>query len=60
MDYQNIKIAIGSEAYSENGIVQKAVAKTREISDKLYVITDVCMCQYTDHGHCGILDGDDS
>lgn len=52
------KDCTGSEAYSENGIVQKAVAKTREISDKLYVITDVCMCQYTDHGHCGILDGD--
>ncbi|MBB6625519.1 porphobilinogen synthase [Clostridium gasigenes] len=52
------KDCTGSEAYSESGIVQKAVAKTREISDKLYVITDVCMCQYTDHGHCGILDGD--
>ena len=48
----------GSEAYSDNGIVQKAVRKVRELSDKLYVITDVCMCQYTDHGHCGILDGD--
>ncbi|MBU3109865.1 porphobilinogen synthase [Clostridium gasigenes] len=52
------KDCTGSESYSESGIVQKAVAKTREISDKLYVITDVCMCQYTDHGHCGILDGD--
>ncbi|SDP84545.1 porphobilinogen synthase [Clostridium gasigenes] len=52
------KDCTGSEAYSESGIVQKAVAKTRETSDKLYVITDVCMCQYTDHGHCGILDGD--
>ena len=52
------KDCFGSEAYSDNGIVQKAVRKIRELSDKLYVITDVCMCQYTDHGHCGILDGD--
>lgn len=51
------KDCVGSEAYNDNGIVQKAVKKVREISDKLYVITDVCMCQYTDHGHCGILDG---
>lgn len=48
----------GSEAYSDEGIVQKAVRKIREISKKLYVITDVCMCQYTSHGHCGILDGE--
>lgn len=53
----NDKDSCGSEAYSDNGIVQKAVRKIRELSDKLYVITDVCMCQYTDHGHCGILDG---
>ena len=51
------KDCAGSEAYNDNGIVQKAVKKVCEISDKLYVITDVCMCQYTDHGHCGILDG---
>lgn len=48
----------GSEAYSSTGIVQKATTLVRELSDKLYVITDVCMCQYTDHGHCGILDGE--
>lgn len=52
------KDCIGTEAYSNDGIVQKAVTKVRELTDKLYVITDVCMCQYTDHGHCGILDGD--
>lgn len=51
------KDCCGSEAYSNTGIVQKAVTLVRELSDKLYVITDVCMCQYTDHGHCGILDG---
>ena len=48
----------GSQAYSETGIVQKAVELIRKISKDMYVITDICMCQYTDHGHCGILDGD--
>ena len=47
----------GSSAYNENGIVQKAVKKIKEIDEKFYVITDVCMCQYTSHGHCGILKG---
>lgn len=46
----------GSEAYAEDGIIQKAVRKVKEINKDLLVITDVCMCEYTDHGHCGILD----
>jgi porphobilinogen synthase len=54
----NSKDCYGSEAYNDNGIVQKAVRKLRELSDSLYVITDVCMCQYTDHGHCGVLQGE--
>ncbi len=45
----------GSQAYDDEGIVQKAVKKIKSITDKLYVITDVCMCEYTSHGHCGIL-----
>ena len=49
------KDCVGSEAYNENGIVQKAIRKLRELSEDLYIITDVCMCEYTDHGHCGIL-----
>lgn len=49
------KDCVGSEAYNENGIVQKAIRKLRELSSDLYIITDVCMCEYTDHGHCGIL-----
>lgn len=53
----NSKDCHGSEAYNENGIVQKAVRKLRELSSSLYIITDVCMCQYTDHGHCGVLNG---
>lgn len=46
----------GSEAYAEDGIIQKAVRKIKKINKDLLVITDACMCEYTDHGHCGILD----
>ena len=53
------KDCVGSEAYNENGIVQKAIRRLRELSPELYVITDVCMCEYTDHGHCGILNDHD-
>ena len=52
------KDCCGSEAYSDDGIVQKAIRKIKEIDRSIYVITDVCMCEYTDHGHCGILNGD--
>ena len=51
----NEKDAFGKEAYSETGIVQEAIRKVKEIAPDMYVITDVCICQYTDHGHCGIL-----
>ena len=53
------KDACGSEAYSDNGIVQKAIRKLREDYENLLVITDVCMCEYTSHGHCGIIEGKD-
>lgn len=53
------KDACGSEAYSDNGIVQKAIRKLREDYKNLLVITDVCMCEYTSHGHCGIIEGKD-
>lgn len=49
------KDAQGSSAYAEDGIVQKAIRKIKETDQEFYVITDVCMCQYTTHGHCGIL-----
>ena len=52
------KDACGSESFADNGIVQKAVRKIKEINKDLLVITDVCMCEYTSHGHCGILHGD--
>ncbi len=45
----------GSGAYDDNGIVQKAVRKIKELNPEIFVITDVCMCEYTSHGHCGII-----
>ena len=50
------KDSCGSEAFNDNGVVQQAVRKIKELDSDIYVITDVCMCEYTDHGHCGILD----
>ncbi|MFP4528126.1 MAG: porphobilinogen synthase [Candidatus Kapaibacterium sp.] len=47
----------GSEGYAENGIVQRAVKALKEEIPDLVVITDVCLCEYTSHGHCGIIHG---
>ena len=44
-----------TSAYDENGIVQKAIRRIKSYAPDFYVITDVCMCQYTTHGHCGII-----
>ncbi|MCO7176115.1 porphobilinogen synthase [Sporolactobacillus kofuensis] len=53
------KDAVGSGAYDENGIVQKAIRLAKKNYPDLVVIADTCMCEYTDHGHCGIIhDGD--
>ncbi len=49
------KDAVGTSAWVEDGIVQRAVREVKRVAPDLCVITDVCMCQYTDHGHCGIL-----
>ncbi len=49
----------GSEAYDENGIVQKAIRAIKAEVRDLLVITDVCMCEYTSHGHCGVLQGEE-
>lgn len=49
------KDAVGSEAYADNGIVQQTVREIKRISPELIVATDVCLCQYTDHGHCGVV-----
>ena len=51
------KDAIGSSAWDENGVVQQAIRAIKAKHPDFYVITDVCMCEYTDHGHCGILCG---
>ncbi|MDF2885933.1 MAG: Porphobilinogen synthase [Lacrimispora sp.] len=52
------KDSCGSQAYDDNGIVQHTVRYIREFYPSVYIITDVCMCEYTSHGHCGILDGE--
>ncbi len=49
------KDAVGSEGYADDGIVQRAVRLCKQRWPELVVITDVCLCEYTDHGHCGIL-----
>ncbi|HWL10060.1 MAG TPA: porphobilinogen synthase, partial [Planctomicrobium sp.] len=49
------KDADGSDARSDSGIVQQAIHEIKSIDDSLLVITDVCYCEFTDHGHCGIL-----
>ena len=50
------KDAQGSEAWAADGIVQRAVRELKDAAPELIVITDVCLCEYTDHGHCGLLD----
>ena len=47
----------GGEGYAEDGIVPRAIRELKKVIPDLYVITDVCLCEYTDHGHCGILPG---
>ena len=49
------KDAQGTDSYSNTGIMQQAVRAIKQISPELLVITDVCFCEYTDHGHCGVL-----
>jgi len=51
----NHKDEVGSEAYNDNGIVQEAIRKVKEWAPQLVVIADTCLCQYTDHGHCGVI-----
>ncbi len=51
------KDEVGSGAYAQDGIVQKAFRKAKEVCPQLYMIGDVCMCEYTSHGHCGVLCG---
>ena len=53
------KDEIGSGAYDEHGVVQKAIRTIKNKVPELFVITDVCMCEYTSHGHCGIIKNGD-
>jgi porphobilinogen synthase len=50
------KDAEGSEAWAEQGVVQQAIRAIKESVPKLQIVADVCLCEYTDHGHCGVLD----
>lgn len=49
----------GSGAYAEDGIVQRALKEAKKNFPQMYLVTDVCMCEYTSHGHCGVLTGCD-
>lgn len=52
------KDCCGTEAYNPNGIIQKSIKLLKENFKDILIITDVCMCEYTSHGHCGILEGE--
>ena len=49
----------GTEAYADTGVVQQAIRAIKETTPDLLVITDVCLCEYTDHGHCGLIENGD-
>jgi len=49
------KDALGTEAYGNNSIVQRAIRRIKKAAPELVVIADTCLCQYTDHGHCGVV-----
>jgi len=52
------KDSLGLESHAEHGVVQDAIRVLRDAAPELVVMTDVCLCEYTDHGHCGFLDDD--
>lgn len=54
-----IKDEIGSQAYADNGIIQRGLRHAAKQYPEMFLITDVCMCEYTSHGHCGMLRGHD-
>lgn len=49
------KDPVGEENFAPNGIIQQAIRKIKDTAPELIVVTDVCLCEYTDHGHCGLL-----
>jgi len=52
----DVKDSVGSDALDENGIIATAVKAIKQAHPDLFVVTDLCFCEYTDHGHCGIID----
>ncbi len=50
-----IKDSIGSDALCENGIISRAIKEIKKAKPQMFVVTDLCFCEYTDHGHCGVL-----
>jgi porphobilinogen synthase len=48
---------MGTEAYAKDGVIQQAVRSIKKIAPQLVVATDICLCEYTDHGHCGVVRG---
>ena len=52
----NHKDSVATEAYNEHGVIQEAVRFIKKVYPDFLIVTDVCACEYTDHGHCGILD----
>jgi porphobilinogen synthase len=54
----SVKDPHGLESFSDDGVVQRAIAELKSAEPALIVATDVCLCEYTDHGHCGLLDAD--
>ncbi|MBA4251354.1 MAG: porphobilinogen synthase [Chlorobiaceae bacterium] len=53
------KDEVGSDAYNDNGIIQQSIRAIKKEVKNLVVITDVCLCEYTSHGHCGVLSGEE-
>ena len=49
------KDEVGSQAYAEQGIIQRAIQRIKSVAPHLVVMTDVCLCEYTSHGHCGVI-----
>jgi porphobilinogen synthase len=52
----DVKDSIGSDSLCEHGIIAKAIRAIKEAHPEMFVVTDLCFCEYTDHGHCGIID----
>src|SRR6266567_304243 len=55
----NEKDEVGSQAYAEQGIIQHAIRRIKAVNPNVMVVTDVCLCEYTSHGHCGVIHNGD-